>query len=122
MSIPKTDSILKTIRIMLGPDVDYDAFDTDLIININSSLMTLMQLGVGPEKGFVVYDENQTWTDFIGDATNLESVKLYVYIKAKLIFDPPPNSFVVSAYEKQATELEWRLNHEAERTEHNATQ
>lgn len=122
MKVQPTDSILKTIRQMLGPDVAYDAYDTDLLIHINSSLMVLMQLGIGPEHGFVVHGDSETWADFIGVFKDLESVKTYIYLKVKILFDPPGNSFVLDAYKKQADELEWRLNVQVEGSEHNAQQ
>ena len=114
------DSILRTIRQMIGPEVNYDAFDTDLIVNINSALMTLNQLGVGPEKGFVVTGEDETWANFLGDFEDLESVKMYTYIKTKTIFDPPSNSSHLEMLKEQAKELEWRINVQVEGDDHNA--
>lgn len=89
---------------------DYVAFDTDIIIHINSVFMILNQLGVGPIEGFRIEDKNDVWTDFTSDAFEIESVKTYIYLKVKLIFDPPSNSTVLQAYEQQIKELEWRLN------------
>ena len=105
------DSILNTIKKMLGPDSDYDVFDTDIIIHINSALSTLAQLGVGPSTGFRVTGPEECWSDFIGYGVNdLESVKTYVYLKVKMLFDPPASSFVMKAMEDNCKEIEWRLN------------
>ena len=105
------DSILDSIKKMLGLDADYDAFDIDILIGINSALMTLNQHGIGPTEGFIVVGRNETWTDFLGsNRTDLESIKMYVYISTKLLFDPPTSSSVASAMEETKKELGWRLN------------
>lgn len=105
-------SILSTIKKMLGIAEDYDAFDTDVIVNINSVLMILNQLGVGPEKPFIIYGPNEKWSDFVDK--DVELVKSYIYLKVRLMFDPPSNSFLVSSMEKQISEYEWRLNVQVE--------
>lgn len=107
------ESILTSIKKLLGPEESYDHFDTDIIIHINSALMVLNQLGVGPAEGFSISDKEAVWTDFVPEK-NVEAVKTYVYLKVRLIFDPPQSSFLVAAIEKQITELEWRLNVKAE--------
>ena len=105
------ESILTTIKKLLGLDESYEAFDTDVIIAINTALMALMQIGVGPKTGFRIEDDESTWKDFLGsDTIDLEAVKSYVFIKARLMFDPPSSSVVVEAYNKAAAECEWRLN------------
>ena len=105
------DSILNTIKQMLGLDSDYDAFDTDVIIHINSALSTLSQVGVGPSIGFKITGPDEMWSEFIGYGINdLESVKTYVYCKVKMLFDPPASSFVMKAMEENCKEIEWRLN------------
>lgn len=109
-----TDSILQTIKSMLGLDVDCDDFDIDVITNINSALFSLNQLGVGPENPYVITGEEQTWTDFLGETTDFDACKMFVYFKTRLGFDPPGNSFVLQSMEKQINELEWRLNIQAE--------
>ena len=110
------DSILTSIKKLLGIDEGYNAFDTDIIIHINSVLMHLNQLGVGPEQPFSITGDSETWADFLGDkVTEFEAVKTFIYIKVRLIFDPPTNSFVVDAYDKTAKEYEWRLIVQAER-------
>lgn len=107
-------SILTTIKKMLGIDSSYEHFDTDIIININSVLMTLQQLGVGPEDGFSIEGSSEKWSDFIEQRKDLEAIKTYIYLKVKLLFDPPTNSFSIDSYERQAKEFEWRLNVRAE--------
>lgn len=102
------ESILKTIREMIGPAEDYTHFDTDLIININSAFSRLCQLGVGPEIPFRITGEDEVWTDFI-DNGYLEEIKTYIYLKTKLIFDPPANGSVVNLYQQEIEKLEWLL-------------
>lgn len=76
--------------------------------------MILRQLGVGPENGFSITGKTETWTDFTSDIDQLESIKTYIYMRVKLIFDPPQTSFVIEAMNKQIAELEWRLNVEVD--------
>ena len=105
------DSILRSIRGLLGPDSDYDVFDPDLIIFINGTFSTLTQLGIGPSNGFRITGEDEKWSDFLGtECLNLDSVKTYIYLKVKMVFDPPANSSMMSNYEQMCKELEWRLN------------
>lgn len=104
------ESILKTIKGLLGPDDDYTVFDPDIIVFINSALATLTQIGVGPSGGFRIAGEDETWDDFIGDREDIDSVKEYIYMKVKMAFDPPTSSFVMSAYQDACNELIWRLN------------
>lgn len=104
------ESILTSIKGLLGPDSDYDVYDQDIIIFINGAISTLTQLGVGPSEGFRITGTSETWDDFLGDSQDLDSVKSYIYMKVRLIFDPPANSFLVSSYQKECEELEWRLN------------
>ncbi len=108
------DSILVSIKKMLGLDDEYTPFDVDVIVHINSVLMTLTQLGIGPEEGFEINDYNETWSDFLTNETLLGSVKTFVYLNVKMLFDPPTNSFVMEAMKKQAEEIGWRLNVQAE--------
>lgn len=103
-------SILLSIKSLLGPDADYDVFDQDIIVFINSAIATLSQIGVGPSSGFAITGDSETWSDFIGDAKNLEFIKSYIYMKVRIAFDPPSSSSVLSAYEKSCEELEWRIN------------
>lgn len=94
---------------MLGIEAEYTHFDPEIIVNINTVLMSLYQLGVGETSYFLV-DGTETWEDFLGDFTNLEGIKTYIYMKVRLLFDPPANSFVLDAMERQIAELEFRIN------------
>ena len=108
------ESILVTIKKLLGITADYTAFDTDVIVFINSAMMTLQQLGVGPKAGFTVSGSEQRWSDFIPSDMMLEGVKHYIFLCVKMVFDPPANSFVMEAMKQQKEELEWRLREQAE--------
>lgn len=109
------ESILTTIKQMLGLEADYDVFDTEIVVHINRALMVLMQLGVGPADGFVIDSSGiHTWNDFIGDATDLEAVKTQIYLSVKTIFDPPASATVMSAMKDALKEDEWRLNVQAD--------
>ena len=103
-------SILTSIKKQLGINEDYTHFDTDIIMHINSTLLTLKQLGVTSNDEFILIDATQNWSDYIGDRKDLESIKTYIYLKVKLIFDPPANSFTIDALERYIRELEWRIN------------
>jgi len=109
------DNILICIKKMLGLDKDYAPFDQELIVFINSALMTLTQLGIG-RNGFVVVDGSENWSDFLiaTDMSKVEGAKTYVYIKTRLDFDPPANASLLKALQDNAKELEWRLNVKAE--------
>lgn len=104
------ESILTSIKKMLGIPEEYTHFDTDITIHINSVFMILNQLGVGPSEGFSIKDNNTKWSDFIKDSNKIESVKSYMFLKVKLIFDPPLSSSVIESINRQINELEWRLN------------
>lgn len=109
------DSILQSIKKLLGLDEDYDAFDDDVMMHINSVLMILTQLGVGPKNGFSITGEEETWEDYLGeDISKLSAVKTYVYLKVKTMFDPTSSSVVNEATKEMLKELEWRLNIEIE--------
>lgn len=103
------DSILTSIKKMLGISEEYTHFDMDLIIHINSVLSILTQIGVGPSEGFSIQDKTEIWTDFITSDKRLELVKTYVNLKVKLIFDPPLSSAVIEATNRMISELEWRI-------------
>lgn len=105
-------SILKTIRRMIGPDEDYEYFDTELIIHINSTFSRLCELGVGPENPFYINGTEEVWSDFM-DTGDEERVKQYVYLSVKNIFDPPSSSSVMNAYKEQIEKLEWLLKETA---------
>ena len=108
------DSILTSIKKLLGIEETYTHFDTDIIIHINSALSDLTQIGVGPEEGFRISNSYTTWKDFTKDELRIENVKDYVYLKVRLIFDPPSSSYVLTAFDDRIKELEWRLNVAAE--------
>ena len=104
------DSILMTIRKLVCGNPYADHFDTDLLVHINACFSVLNQLGIGPENGFVVTDETQSWSSYIADNYILNMVKTYVTLKVKKIFDPPLTSSVLEAMNKEISQLEWRLN------------
>ena len=109
-------SILTSIKKMLGLTEEDTSFDVDIIMAINSALMALTQIGAGPETGFIITDKTAKWSDFIGDRIDLESIKSYVYLKTRLMFDPPSSSYVLEAYERHLSELGWRINVQIENT------
>ena len=111
------DSILTSIKKLLGIAEEYEHFDADLIMHINSVLLVLTQLGVGPVKGFSIYDKSDAWDDFLEGRTSLEMVKSYVYLKVKLLFDPPLSSAVIESTNRMIAEYEWRLRLAAETEE-----
>ena len=110
------DSILDSIKKLLGISAEDTNFDTDVIMNINSALAVLTQLGVGPSTGFSISDSSSTWSELISDNKRLEMVKTYVYLKAKIVFDPPLSSTVMEAMNQRISELEWRIVVAAEST------
>lgn len=108
------DSILISIKKLLGITEDYDDFDADIIMHINSVFMVLRQLGIGPERGFSISDDSAIWADFIPDESMFEAVKSYMCLKVRLLFDPPTSSAVMESINRQISEFEWRLNVAAE--------
>lgn len=107
------DSILATIRKKIGGYVEGDsAFDTDLIVCINTALSVLTQLGVGPAEGFRITGEEETWSDLLTNSQpgRLEMVKDFVFLRTKMIFDPPQVGSVINAYNDTINELTWRIN------------
>lgn len=109
------DSILTTTKKLAGMDEGYEHFDPDIIMYINSVFLVLQQLGVGPEDGFFIDSEEDTWTDFLPDNRFLrKTVKAYMGSKVRMQFDPPSSSALLSALEKTIAEFEWRLNVAAE--------
>lgn len=106
------ESILTSIKKLLGISEDYTQFDDDIIMHINTVFLNLTQLGVGPESGFSIEDDNTYWEDFIDIKNNsqLQAVKSYMYLKVKLLFDPPLSSAVIESTNRMISELEWRLN------------
>ena len=109
------ESILTSIKKLIGITEDYKYFDTDLIIHINSVFMILSQMGIGPDNGFSISDETTTWNDYLPEGNkNFEAVKTYMYLKTRIVFDPPQSSSTMEAMKQTISELEWRLNVEAE--------
>jgi len=104
-----TNSILNTIKQMLGIAISDPAFDQDILVHINSVFMTLNQLGIGPETVYSIEDALAIWSDFLVDPTFYPAVKTYIYLKVRLAFDPPGTSFLLDALSKQILELDWRL-------------
>lgn len=109
------ESILNSTKKLLGVSEEDTNFDTDIIIHINSVFTILYQIGVGPKEVFFIVDETTLWDEFIPDYSRIfNDVKTYMYLKVKLLFDPPLSSSHLSAIKEQASELEWRLNVSAE--------
>ena len=106
-------SILTSIKKLLGIDRSCIDFDLDIIMHINTTLMILNQLGVG-KQGFQIEDDSAEWKDFISDKSDFNAVKSYIHLKVKLMFDPPLNSSITQAINESIKELEWRLNVNAE--------
>lgn len=105
-----SDSILISTKKILGIDESYTAFDLDIITHINSALAILHQLGIGPDPALAIQDDTTTWSALTQDDTMLNSVRSYVYLRVRLLFDPPQTSFLIKAQEEQLREIEWRLN------------
>lgn len=110
-------SILTSIKKLLGIAEACTDFDADIIMHINTVFLILNELGVGPDKIFCIEDSKDTWSKFLEDDTNLEAIKTYIYLKVKLIFDPPLSAAVKEAIQNSINELEWRLNVHAESSE-----
>lgn len=104
-----SSSILETIKKLIGIDKDYGIFDLDLVVAINSAFTILNQLGVGPTKAFVISGPNETWSDFFSETASIELAKSYIYLRARLLFDPPTTGVLHEAIERQISEFEWRL-------------
>jgi hypothetical protein len=104
------ESILTSTKKLLGIAEDYTQFDADIIMHINTVFLTLRQLGVGPDEGFMIEDKEMLWEDFLEDPTELQAVKTYMYLKVRLLFDPPVSSAVIESTNRMIAELEWRLN------------
>lgn len=103
-----SNSILKTVRQMIGPSASYDVFDLDLIISINAAFSRLCQLGVGPELPYKITGPENTWDEFMDDGYQ-EEIKQYIYLKTRMVFDPPASGTVAKSYEEQIAMLEWTL-------------
>jgi hypothetical protein len=104
------ESILTSIKKLLGIYAEYDYFDPDITIHINSVFMVLRQLGVGPDSYFMIEDDSAKWKDFTTNIDMIQAVKTYMYLKVKLLFDPPLGGTVMDSYKQLISELEWRLH------------
>ena len=103
------NSVLNTTKKLLGLDADDDSFDSDICIGINSAILTLSQLGLEGNEGFIVTDNTQEWSDYLNDNKLLPMVQQYIHLKTKMSFDPPQNSIVCENLKQIITELEWRI-------------
>lgn len=110
------DSILTSIKQLLGIDASYEHFDPNVIMGINTALMELREIGVGPKEGFRIEDDTATWTDFVPDVDliKLEAIKDYIHLSVKLLFDPPTNSSHIESINKQIERLGFRISVAAE--------
>ena len=109
---PFNESILISVKGSLGIPENYEYFDQQILFHLNSVMAILPQIGVGPPEGFIVEDETATWGDLIGDTSDKNKflyVKSYVYLRVRLLFDPPSSSSAIDAMERQLRELEWRI-------------
>ena len=102
------ESILTSIKKLLGIMSDYTNFDDDIIIHINTAFAMLNQLGVGPEGGFMIVDANSRWEDYTTEK-NLNMVKTYIYLKVRLLFDPPTSTALIESINRTLSEIEWRI-------------
>lgn len=105
-----SDSILLSVKKMLGIPPEYEQFDPEIIIHINSVFSILTQLGVGSDEGFSIKDSTASWSDYIPEGKAVEDIKTYMYLKVRLIFDPPQSSAAIEAMKQLASEFEWRIN------------
>lgn len=103
------DSILTSTKKVLGLDAAYTVFDLDILTHLNATFSILSQIGVGPDEGFFVEDEQGLWSQFVVPANQLNLVKTYVFLKVRMLFDPPTTSFMIAAMTDQIKEYEWRL-------------
>lgn len=111
----KQSTILADVKKMIGPSANYDYFEPELIIHINTALNVLKQLGIGPDEGYsITADGDDTWEDFLDENVNIEMVKTYVFLKVKTLFDPPSSGTIAEAYKAAIAEFEWRANVDVE--------
>lgn len=103
-------SILNSTKKILGLNSDYTAFDHDIITHLNTAFSILTQLGVGPVEGFMIEDSISEWDDFLAEDPRFNAIKSYVFLKVRMVFDPPATSYLLDSMQRQIQELEWRLN------------
>jgi hypothetical protein len=106
---PLQESILSTIKKLIGFEDDYTQFDMDLIMHINAAFASLAQIGSNLKEGFFITDKDNLWSEYTTNVTILESVKMYVYLKTKIVFDPPASSMVIETMKQTINELEFRI-------------
>lgn len=104
------ESILDSTKKILGLDSSYTPFDQDIITHINTVFSDLHQLGIGPVDGFMIEDSGPVWSDYLEGDNRINSIKSYVYLRVRLLFDPPTTSYLIKAFQEQIREMEWRLN------------
>lgn len=104
------ESILKSTKKILGLAENYTAFDLDVITHINGAFSILEQLGVGPPDGYMIEDYRDEWEDYDAPQNQLNLIKTYIFLKVRMLFDPPTTSFLIEAMNNQISEYEWRLN------------
>ena len=107
------ESILNDVKMLCGVPEDIKDFDGTLILHCNGVFSTLNQIGFGPDEGYYIYDSNDSWSDILEDG-EMQYVKSYLYLKVKLLFDPPANATLIASMEKQIAEFEWRIKTEIE--------
>lgn len=110
-----SDSILTTTKKALGLAADYDAFDPEIVMFINTVFSRLDDLGVGPEGGYAIEDENDLWSTYLNDDPILNRIQSYMYLRVKMLFDPPTTSFLMNAIDAQIDKMEWLINAHWER-------
>lgn len=105
-----TSSILNSTKKILGMDFAYTPFDTDIITHINAAFSVLNQLGIGPTDGFMIEDDDADWEDYDVPMSWMSLIKTYIYLKVRMVFDPPGTSYLIEAMQKQIDEYENRLS------------
>ena len=110
VNISNNDSILTSIKKLMGLTEEYDAFDQDILILINSVLFELEQIGVKAKEGFILSDNTAVWSDYSDDDRLLNALKPYIYMKTKLTFDPPTSSGALDSMNRIIDRFEWRIN------------
>lgn len=103
------ESILTSIKLMLGLTADYTPFDQQILMCINTAMNAMTQVGIGPIEGFVIRDASTTWSEYLGDDVRMEAAKTALYIRTRLLFDPPANGTLEETLKEQLAEIEWRL-------------
>lgn len=112
------ESILTTVKKLLGVAEECEDFDADIIMYINMALFALVQMGIGPEKGYMIAGKENLWSEFLANPVQAAAVKAYVAVKVRLLgFDPPQSNTTMEALKNTASEMEWRLNLEHDRQE-----